>query len=319
MKNPAPIAVASRSFSKHQALRKELLLRYSDVKFNEAGAVLAGRELTKFLHGRVKAIIGLEVLDDAVLSGSPDLKVVSKYGVGLDMLDLAAMERRGVLLGWTGGVNKRSVAELVISSMIALLHRVPFACGEVRAGKWQQVRGRQLTGKTVGIVGCGHVGKDVAVFLRSFDCRVLAFDISDFPEFYAKYQVVPSALEELLREADIVTLHLPLNASTKNFLNAERLGLMKPGAYLINAARGVLLDEVKLKELLKSGRIAGAALDVFADEPPADRELLGLPDVIATPHIGGSTEEAVLAMGRAAIDGLENASEVGKIVPGYLR
>ena len=198
--------------------------------------------------------------------------------------------------------------------MIALLHRVPFACGEVLAGKWYQVRGRQLTGKTVGIVGCGHVGKDGRV-PQVFDCRVLSCDISDFPEFYSKHHIVPMKLEELLREADIVSLHLPLNASTKDLLNAERLGLMKPGAYLINTARGGSLDEVKLKEMLKSGRLAGAALDVFADEPPADRELLSLPDVIATPHIGGSTEEAVLAMGRAAVEGLENAGEVGKIVP----
>jgi D-3-phosphoglycerate dehydrogenase len=126
-------------------------------------------------------------------------------------------------------------------------------------------------------------------------------------------------LKSLLRESDIVTLHLPLNNSTRNILNAERLEFMKPGSYLINTARGGLVDEVKLKEMLKVGRIAGAALDVFTNEPPDDLELLNMPNVIVTPHIGGSTEEAIIAMGRAAIDGLDNALEVSKVVPDYLR
>jgi D-3-phosphoglycerate dehydrogenase len=319
MKDNTPIAVTSRSFSNHQVLKEELLLRYSNVTFNERGENLSGQNLINFLRGHVKAITALEVLDDIIFSALPELKVISKYGVGFDMIDLEAMERHGVLLGWTGGVNKRSVAELVISSIISLLHRVPFACMEVRAGKWYQVKGQQLTGKTVGIIGCGHIGKDLAVLLKSFDCKALSYDILDFPEFYKEHGVVPVSLENLLRESDIVTLHVPLNDSTINMLNPERLELMKSGSFIINAARGGLVDDVKLKEMLKDGRIAGAALDVFSSEPPEDFELLNLPNVIATPHIGGSTEEAILAMGRAAIKGLDNASEVSKVVPYYLR
>ena len=319
MKDNTPIAVASRSFSTHPVLREELLSRYSNVKFNETGRTLAGQELVSFLKGRIKVITGLEILNDAVLSELPELKVVGKYGVGLDMLDLAAIERRGILLGWTGGVNKRSVTELTISSMISLLHRVPLACREVLSGKWIQVKGRQLTGKVVGIIGCGHVGKDVALLLRALDCKVLSYDISVFSEFYAEHQIIPVALEFLLSQSDLVTLHLPLNSSTRNILNAERLALMKPGSYLINAARGGLVDEVGLKAALKSGQLAGAALDVFQTEPPSDLELLNLPNVIVTPHIGGSTEEAILAMGRAAIDGLDHAFEIGHVVPVYLR
>ena len=319
MKDDTPIAVASRSFSKNPLLRKELLLRYSNVKFNERGITLSSQVLIGFLKGYSKVITGLEVLNDSIFSELPELKVVSKYGVGLDMLDLASMERRGILLGWTAGVNKRSVAEIVISSMISLLHRVPFACKEVQTGKWYQIKGQQLTGKKVGIIGCGHVGKDVAVLLQAFGCRILSNDIQDFPEFYSKHKIIPMDLKSLLRESDIVTLHLPLNNSTRNILNAERLEFMKPGSYLINTARGGLVDEAKLKEMLKVGRIAGAALDVFTNEPPDDLELLNMPNVIVTPHIGGSTDEAIIAMGRAAIDGLDNALEVSKIVPDYLR
>jgi D-3-phosphoglycerate dehydrogenase len=167
--------------------------------------------------------------------------------------------------------------------------------------------GRQITGKKVGIIGLGHIGKDLAQLLAVFDCQVLAHDLLDFPEFYAAHpHVHPVGLEELLRGSDIVTLHLPLDESTKNILTAERLALLQSSAILINAARGGLLDEAALKEMLKSERLAGAAFDVFAVEPPTDRELLELPNFLVTPHIGGSAEEAVLAMGRAAIEGLDD-------------
>jgi len=308
MKNDTPVAVASRSFSSHSVLRAELLKKYANVTFNESGKTLSGSELIDFLKGHAKAITALEVLDETIFSALPELKVISKYGVGLDMIDLDSMEQHGVLLGWTGGVNKRSVAELALSSMIALLHKVPFACREVRANKWYQVRGQQLTGKTVGVIGCGHVGKDVVILLEAFHCQVLSYDILDFPEFYEKYEVTAVGLQELLKQADIVTLHLPLDDSTRNILNAEMLEIMKQGSYLINTARGGLIDEIKLKKMLKDGKIAGAAFDVFLNEPPEDLELINLPNVIATPHIGGSTEEAILEMGRAAIAGLDTAT-----------
>jgi len=307
MKDSTPIAVTSRSFSRHPILRAELLERYSHVTFNDGGYSLAGSDLIDFLRGHVKAITALEKLDEAVFSALPELKVVSKYGVGLDMLDMAAMERHRVLLGWTGGVNKRAVAELVITFAIALLRRVPEANQEVRTGIWRQIRGRQLSDCTVGIVGCGHIGKDVAILLRAFGCRVLAHDILDFPEFYAQHQITPLSLEELLSQSDVVTLHLPQDDSTRNMLNSERLALMKTSAILINTARGQLVDEAVLKAMLIDGRLAGAAFDVFATEPPKDMELLNLPNFLATPHIGGSSEEAILAMGRAAIAGLDAA------------
>jgi D-3-phosphoglycerate dehydrogenase len=221
------------------------------------------------------------------------------------MLDMRAMRRHGVRLGWTSGVNKRSVTELVIAFAIALLHEVPIAHRDLRDGNWQNRIGRQLSNRTVGVIGCGNIGKDLTPFLRAFDCPVLAYDILDFPEFYAAYQVEPVGLEDLLRRSDVVTLHVPLDDSTRNMLSAERLGLLKPDAVLINTARGGLVDETALKTMLIEGRLAGAAFDVFTMEPPDDAELLSLPNFFCTPHIGGSSEEAVLAMGRAAIRGLD--------------
>lgn len=301
-----PIGVASRSFSRHPVLREELLARYSDVRFNDEGLALSGDAFIAFARGRRKLITALEHVDDATLAALPELEVISKYGVGTDMLDLRAMARRGVRLGWTGGVNRRSVTELALAFMIALLRDLPQVDREVSTGTWRNRTGRQLSGRTVGIVGCGHIGKDLTPFLRAFGCPVLAHDILDFPEFYAAHQVEAVGLDDLLRRADIVSLHVPLDDSTRGMLGAGRLALMKPGALLVNTARGGLVDEAALKEMLKDGRLGGAAFDVFATEPPDDAELLGLPTFLATPHIGGSSEEAILAMGRAAIAGLDD-------------
>jgi D-3-phosphoglycerate dehydrogenase len=186
-------------------------------------------------------------------------------------------------------------------------------------GAWRQHIGRQLSDRTVGIIGCGHVGKDLAILLRAFGCKVLAHDILDFPEFYVENDIEPMALDDLLKQSDVVTLHLPINDSTRNILSAGGLALMKPDAILINAARGGLIDEDALKLALMEDRLGGAALDVFATEPPEDRELLELPNFIVTPHLGGSAEEAILAMGRAAIRGLDENQlpEKGVFPKGY--
>jgi phosphoglycerate dehydrogenase-like enzyme len=299
------VAVCSRSFSQNDILRRELLARYANVTFNDAGAKLTGDSLVAFLRGHSKAITALEVIDESILAQLPELKVISKYGVGLDMIDVEAMRGHGKRLGWTGGVNRRSVAELVLCFAIALLRGVPATHREVLAGMWRQHIGGQLTGRTVGIIGCGHIGKEVIRLLIPFECPILVNDIQRYPDFYDEYHVTDTDIETLLSTADLVTLHLPLNQRTRGILNAHRLSLMKSSAILINTARGGLIDETALKDLLKERRIAAAAFDVFDKEPPTDMELLSLPNFLATPHIGGSAEEAILAMGRAAIDQLD--------------
>ena len=303
------LAVASRSFSKHPILREKVLAIYPDAKFNDEGISLYGEGLVNFLKGSSKAITALEKIDEWILSQLPDLKIISKYGVGLDMLDLSAMSKFGVKLGWKGGVNKRSVSELVISVSIALLHKAFFANKEVLNGRWYQVKGSELSYKKIGIIGCGNIGKEVIRLLQPFECKIFSHDILDFPDFYNEFCVHPVGLDQLLRESDVVSLHLPLNATTSNILNEEKLKLMKEGAILLNLARGGLLDEKALKEMIVSKKIAGVALDVFEIEPPADQDFISMENVFVTPHIGGSTEEAILAMGLSAIEGLERAKE----------
>ena len=299
------VAVCSRSFSRNPILRAELLARYSNVTFNDAGIQLEGDELINFLRCHDKAITALETIDEYVLSSLPELKVIGKYGVGLDMIDMSAMCKFGKFLGWTGGVNRRSVSELVIAFAISMLRHIPAANREILSGTWRQHVGGYLSGKVVGIIGCGHIGKDLVGLLKVFDCEILVNDIKDQSVYYAENNITAASLHDLLRQADVVTLHVPLDASTQNILSFDNLALLKSTAILINTARGGLVDEVALKNMLIHGRLAAAAFDVFAMEPPSDHELLSLGNFLATPHIGGSANEAILAMGRSAIDGLD--------------
>lgn len=299
------VAVCSRSFSRNEVLRTELLARYKHVTFNETGRQLEGDDLIEFLRGHDKAITALEQLNDYVLSSLPELKAIGKYGVGLDMIDLDAMRRHHKRLGWVSGVNRRSAAELALGFAIMMLRHVPAANREVLSGTWRQHVGGLLSGRTIGIVGCGNIGKDLTRLLQPFGCPLLVNDIRDYVDFYAENGIESVGLEELLGRSDVVTLHVPLDDSTHGMLTADRLALMKSHAILINVARGGLVDEAALKLALMEKRLAAAAFDVFADEPPQDKELLNLPNFLATPHIGGSAAEAILAMGRAAINGLD--------------
>lgn len=298
--------MCSRSFSRHPVLRAELLEHYEHVTFNDEGLKLTGAALVAFLKGHQKIISALEIIDDAVLDQLEELKVLSKYGVGVDMIDFKALEDHQISFGWTGGVNRRSVSELVISYAIALLRHIPKANHEVRQGTWRQHVGGEMSGRTIGIIGCGNIGKDLVKLLKPFGCPVLVNDIVDYTEFYQEHDIRSVSLEALLEQSDIVTLHVPLDASTSGMITADRLALMKRTAILINLARGGLVDEAALKAALQQDRLAAAALDVFAVEPPEDSALLNLPNFLATPHLGGSAEEGILAMGRAAIKGLDD-------------
>ena len=311
MADPTPVAVTSRSFSRHPVLRGEMEERYSNVRFNDEGLSLSGDDLVEFLHGRTRAITALERIDDAILGALPDLQVISKVGVGIDMLDLDAMRRHDVRLGWARGTNATSVAELVVALTLAVLRHIPDLDKAVRGGSWQQRKGALLSQRTVGIVGYGAVGRAVARLVRGFDCPVLVHDIVTQVDLPAEVSQVP--FEELLERSDVVTLHLGLSDATQGIIDAPVLARMRASAVLINTARGELVDESALYDALVAGRLAGAGMDVFASEPPTGSPLLELPNVVVTPHIGGSSEEAILAMGRAAIAGLETAVPIDEL------
>ncbi len=295
------IAVTPPAFCRSQVLRQELTACFPGARFNERDRYLTGGELVDFLRGARGAIVGRDPVDEDVLSGLSELEIIAKYGVGLDNLDEAALQRHGVRLGWTQGVNRLSVAELTLGFMVGLCHNVFVTGPALKRNVWEKDGGRQLSGRTVGIVGCGHVGSEVVRLLAPFQCRVLVRDILDKSEFCKEHGAEPVGFDDLIARSDLVSLHVPLTEATQGMIDRTVMGRMRDGAFLINTSRGGVVREDDLKAALKAGNIAGAALDVFAEEPPEDAELLGLPNLMATPHIGGNTVEAVEAMGRSAI------------------
>jgi D-3-phosphoglycerate dehydrogenase len=228
-----------------------------------------------------------------LLDKAPKLRAVGRAGVGVDNIDLEAATRHGVLVMSTPGGNAISVAEHTFALLLSLARQVPQMDTALRAGRWEKSSsGTELRGKTLGLIGLGRIGSEVAVRAEAFDMRVLAYDpyISESAALELSVELVP--LDKLLAESDFISLHTAVSPATQNMINADSIEKMKKSARLINAARGELIDEAALANALKSGRLAGAAVDVFLEEPPKNSPLIGLPNVIATPHIAGSTQEA---------------------------
>lgn len=234
-----------------------------------------------------------------VLDAAKRLKVIGRAGIGTDNIDVAAATGRGIAVLNTPDANATTTAELAIAHILSLCRHLPFADASVRAGKWERARytGTEVAGKTLGIIGFGTIGRIVANRAQGLKMKVLAYDPFVTREIFATAGVESMPLEELLATADIVTLHCPLIEKTRNLINDATLRLMKPGARLINCARGGLVDETALYQALKEDRLAGAALDVFENEPPKDSPLSALDNVVFTPHLGASTEEAQTAVG----------------------
>ena len=300
------IAVTSISFGKSAPLREELLKFFPNSIFNEDGQRLSDKALIEFINDADAAIVGVENINDSILEHTPKLKIIAKYGVGLDNIDQESLKRRKIFLGWTGGVNRRSVSELTMCFMLGLCRNV-FGSGiKLKYSKWEKDGGHQLSDKTVGIVGCGHIGSDIVQLLSPFGCKVLVRDIVDKSDFCREQGAVPASMEEVIKKADIITLHVPLTELTHKLIDGTFLQRMKSTAFLVNTCRGEVVDQNALKNALNQGIIAGAALDVFIEEPPTDQEFLSLPNLMVTPHIGGNAEESVQAMGRSAIKHLLN-------------
>jgi len=238
----------------------------------------------------------------------PKLKVVSKYGIGVDRIDLEAARELGVPVTYTPGVNDVTVAEHVFGLMISLARNIPQENQWVKDGQWKRVTGHELWGKVIGIIGMGRIGKQVARRALAFEMKILGCDpIWDDP-FCQQYSVgrCPMA-EELLGQADFVTLHMNLTPENRYFINGERLQLMKPSAYLINCARGALVNTGDILDALRQGKIAGYAADVLEREPPERNDPLvrcGLENVILTPHIGSRTYENVVRQATMAVKNL---------------
>jgi D-3-phosphoglycerate dehydrogenase len=255
-------------------------------------------------------------VDAEVLAAAPKLRVVARAGVGVDNIDLAAATRAGVVVLNAPGANAVSAAEHTIALLLGVTRQLPLADAATRGGRWprKQLRPVDLKGRTVGIVGLGRVGSRVAQRLRAFEMKVLAYDPYISPQRFTELGAAPVDYQTLLASSDVVTFHVPNNAETAQMLNAETIGLLKPGAIVINAARGEVVDQDALAAALRAGQIAGAGVDVFPHEPCTESPLFDLPNTVVTPHTGGSSAEALAAVGEV-ISSSTLAALRGEAVP----
>ena len=254
-------------------------------------------ELIDLLRDKDASLAFLDPYTERVMTACPGLKVISRSGVGYDNVDVPAATRLGIAVTTTPGRNHNAVAEYTMALMLQCYRKLYENLLEGRKERWVMKQGRDLAGRTLGIVGLGAIGKEVAKRARAFEMKVLAYDLFEDSDFAGRYSVRYASLEELLRESDFVSLHLFLSEQTSHIINAERLALMKPTAYIINTSRGGVLDTEAIFNALKEKRIAGAALDVFESEPlAADDPLRTLENLYISPHCAGVTDDARYAM-----------------------
>ncbi len=247
-----------------------------------------------------------------VLMNSKQLKIIAVHGAGVDQIDIAAATEAGIMVTNVPGGNANGVAELALGLMLALVRRIPQCARMVQhEGKWEEARwkGNELMGKTLGVVGCGNVGKRVITLARAFDMSVMAYDPFIPADVIQKYGATPADLDTILKACDILTLHIPLSEKTKHLISKRELAMMKKGALLVNAARGSIVDGQALYQSLHDGQLGGAALDVMEKEPPGPDPLLSLPNVIVTPHMAGSTYEALATIARVACEDIVRVLE----------
>jgi D-3-phosphoglycerate dehydrogenase len=283
-------------------LRQELEAAVGEVIYNERGRPLASSELQELLPGCDGFIAGLDRVDSTALESADRLKVIARYGVGVDNIDLETAARKKITVTNTPHANAVSVAELTIGLLLSLARSIPEAAESVREGKWPRLQGKVLEGKVIGLIGFGCVGKQVAQRLQPWQLTLMACDPFGDKAVAQSLDVRLVEMEELIREADFVSLHAPLLAGTRRMVDADFLSRMKRGACLINTARGELVDQDALLSALDSGQVGGAALDVHEHEPPpADSPLRRHPRLIATPHCGAHTDGAADGMGRQSL------------------
>ncbi len=259
---------------------------------------MSAAELAELVPGYDGLILGLDDCNADVIARADRLRVISRYGSGVDKVDVEAATARGIVVTNTPGVNRIAVAELTIGLMFCLARRIPQMVNNVRAGVWTRAQGWELYGKTLGLIGLGAIGREVAARAHALGMHVIANDPYSAGILDRNADLVD--LETLLREAHIISLHCATTPETANLINAERLALVRDGAYLVNTARGELVDEGALYDALVSGKLAGAASDVFHNEPPEGSPLLALDNFLPTLHIAGTTQESVQRMAMLA-------------------
>ncbi len=287
------ILVTPRSLtaSPHPAV-EAMRERGYEIVYCKAGGLPSEEELIRLAPGVVGWLAGIEPVSEAVIAAARELRVISRNGVGVDNLPLSMLAERHIALRTANGANAHGVAELTIALMLAAIRQIPLVDSGIKSGKWPRKIGREIHGRTVGIVGYGAIGREVARLVESLGAKPIVHDVAPgFVETVSGVRAVD--LATLVAEAEIITLHCPASADGSRLLGAAQFKASRRGVVLVNTARASLVDEAALLEALDCGQVASYAVDVYPEEPPTDLRLAGDPRVIATSHIGGFTEESV--------------------------
>ena len=298
------VLVTPTSFGRTDAaLITTLEDQVGEVIYNETGKPLTGEQLKAVLPGIDGYIAGLDEINQTALNAADQLKVIARYGVGYEAVDLDEARARGIVVTNTPGANAASVAELTIGLMLSLARQIPYADRTTKQGQWQRVNGFSLEGKVIGLLGLGAIGQQVARRLAGFSCSIIGYDPVVSADVAESAGVELRPMDVVIASADFLSLHLPVLDETRNMVNADFITQMKDSAFLINTARGELIDEEALYDALVTGKLRGAALDAFRQEPPEPSSpLLQLDQVIATPHTGAHTDSATSTMGWWALE-----------------
>lgn len=300
------ILVTPTSFqpSSGNAALEKLQAGNYELVFNPERRPLEEEELIPLIEDCDGYIAGLDFITGRVLRSAKKLKVVSRYGVGCDRVDLDAAKALGIAVTNTPGVNSEAVAELTMALILAVARKITYLDAQTKKDQWIRSTGTELYGKTIGIVGLGAIGKLVARCAKGFGMKIIAYDPFIQEDYCRSNDIGVYRFEDLLSEADVVSLHLPLNEQTRHMINSDTVKLMRDGAILVNASRGAIIDEDAVCAALKSGKLAGLGLDAFEKEPPVGSPLLSLDNVVATPHTGAHTAEATRNMAACSVENL---------------
>lgn len=299
------ILITPRSYAKTDDRPLHILKAAGyQVVMNPYGKILTKEQITELIVDATGIIVGVDPLDEDVLKSAKKLRAIAKYGVGTDNICKSYAQKMGIPISVTSGANSNAVADYAFSLMMACARKIPYINSLCHQKDWSKVIGNDIYGKTLGILGLGEIGKGVAKRATGFDMNVLAYDIF-WDSTYAKQHNITYALpEQIFSQCDFISIHLPLNDSTRGMINAEMINKMKNTAVLINTARGGIIDENALVEALKNNRILGAGLDVFEQEPPINQELYKLDNLIMSSHCAASSIGASEAMSLIATENL---------------
>lgn len=304
------ILITPRSFASISKKPMEMLKGkgYEIVK-NETGKPLNNKEMSELIEDVDGIIIGIDDLNAGIIKQAHNLNVISKYGVGVDNIDITAATTQGIVVTNTPKANIDAVADLTFALMLALARRIPEADRETKAGNWKKFIGTSVWRKKIGVIGLGKIGRQVVKRARGFEMEILCYDIIQDEEFARQFGVRYVDLETLLKKSDYITIHTPLNNATKGIIGYKELEMINENAFLINTSRGGIIDEKALYDALKNNKIKGAALDSYKDEPLKNSPLVELKNIIMTSHNGAYTKEAINNMGIQAAQNLIDVLE----------